>query len=547
LQGRAGGCRIPRMKNLRRETAVFLLLVAFGATMGFCAGPNEPAALEAMAEEANQAQDEAEPALEGTAEKPVAQAVVIVCKGLIDDGLYKSIKRRTELAIAGGAEYVIYRIETYGGLLDAADNIAKYLILDVADEVDTVAFITTEAISAGAMIAVSCRDIVMRENTTIGDCAPIQIGATLEGVEREKAESFVRVAFDRASEANGYPRALLRAMVTMQAEVHRVKNNETGEYEFFETEDLPSDAEKYDLDGKELVDKEDEILTLTAARAHEYGIARAVVKDIGGVLEYLSARDGVEFEAEPVVLRTNWSEEMVRWVNSPAVMAILFTVALLGLYVELNTPGIGLPGLVAVICFVILVGSKYLIGMANWIEVALFVVGICLLVVEIFVIPGFGVVGMAGILCIFAGLFGMLVKNPPDRLPWPQTAFDWQLFISGAWALALGFLGFMVLAVLVTKYLPRLEFLSGLILAPTGAKSGREVEVSMTAPPGGPAVGLERGQVGQVVSKLRPAGKASFGDAIVDVVAEGELLDKGTKVKIITIRGNRVVVKKAES
>jgi membrane-bound serine protease (ClpP class) len=478
---------------------------------------------------------------------PTVKAAVIVCKGLIDDGLYKSIRRRTQIALNEGAEYLIYEIQTYGGLVQAADDISKYLILDVGKEAHTVAYITTEAISAGAMISVSCQDIIMLENTTIGDCAPMQLGTKLEGVEREKAESFIRAVFMRAAEANGYPAALLKAMVSMQVEVYRVQNQQTGEYEFFETDKLPKDPNKYNLDDKELIVKNDELLTLTASQAYEYGIARAQVETIAGVFEFLAERDGVTFAGEPMVLKTNWSEEMVRWLNSPAVMAVLVMLAMLGVYIEFNTPGVGLPGLAAVICFAIIIGSKYLVGLANWVEVALFVIGILLLMVEIFVLPGFGIAGFLGIMCILAGLFGMLIKNPPDKLPWPQTQPDWQVFIDGLWALSLGFAGFVLLAWLLTKYLPKLQFLSGLILVPTAAKQGSEFEVSMTAPPESKTVSVNLGEVGEVVSTLRPTGKAKFGDAIVDVVAEAEFLDKGTKVKIIEIRGNRVVVKPAEN
>jgi len=471
------------------------------------------------------------------------KAAVIICKGLIDDGLFKSIQRRTQTALDDGVEYLIYEIGTYGGLLQSGDDIAKYFILDVGKKAHTVAYITTEAISAGAMISVSCKDIIMLENTTIGDCAPIVIGGKLEGVEREKTESFTRAAFDRAAEANGYPRALLRAMVTMRIEVYSVKNLETGEYEFFEGLRLPEDANEYDLENKKLVVTGEELLTLTASEAVKYGIARAQVKDLAGVLAFLGERDGVTFTGETTVLETSWSEEMVRWLNSPAVLAVLVMLALLGVYIEFNTPGVGLPGLVAVICFVIIISSRYLHGMANWVEVALFVIGILLLLVEIFVLPGFGIVGFAGILCIFAGLFGMLVKNPPDKLPWPQNVPAWNDFTWGVVGLTSGFLGFVVLAGLLTKYLPKFQFLSGLILVPTAAKKGSEFEVSMTAPSESTTTIVNVGDVGEVVSILRPTGKARFGDAIVDVVAEGDFLDKGTNIEIIEIFGNRVVVK----
>jgi membrane-bound serine protease (ClpP class) len=478
-------------------------------------------------------------------EQPSVKAAVIVCKGMIDDGLFKSIKRRTQIARNKGAEYLIYEIQTYGGLVSSADDISKYF-LDAAKEAHTVAYITTEAISAGAMISVHCQDIIMLENTTIGDCAPVVLipSQKLEGVEREKTESFIRGIFDRAANANSYPRALLRAMVTMQIEVYRVKNIQTGKDEFFESIELPNkDPNIYDLNNKEIVVESDKLLTLIATDALEYGIARAVVKDLGGALDFLGKRDGVTFAGEPIVLKTLWSEEMVRWLNSPAVMGVLVMLALLGVYIEFNTPGVGLPGLVAAICFAIIIGSKYLHGLANWVEVAVFLLGVILLMVEIFLLPGFGIFGFSGIVCIFAGLFGMLIKNTPDELPWPQDAIAWNDFTWGVMGLAGGFIGFVVLAWVFSKYLPKMQFLSGLILVPTAAKLGTEFEVSMTTLPESKTIGVNVGESGEVVSRLRPTGKAKFGDAIVDVVAAGEFLEAGTAVEIIEIHGNRVVVK----
>ena len=146
------------------------------------------------------------------------------------------------------------------------------------------------------------------------------------------------------------------------------------------------------------------------------------------MLDFLAERDGVTFVGEPAVLRTSWSEEMVRWINSPAIMAVLVMLAMLGAYIELSSPGVGLPVLVAVVCVVTIVGSKYLVDMANWVEVLILVAGVLLMMVEVFVLPGFGVAGFAGILCILAGLFGMLSPNLPNEVPWPDSEVEWELF-----------------------------------------------------------------------------------------------------------------------
>lgn len=473
------------------------------------------------------------------------QAVVISCHEMIDDGLYQSIVRRGNQAVQNGADYLILDISTYGGLVQSADDISKYLILDIGKKIHTVAYVSTEAISAGAMISTSCKDIIMRENTTIGCSAPISMSGQLEGAEREKIESFVRATFSRAAEANGYPEALLKAMVSQDLEVWQVNNRKTNQPEYFEKEFLPEDPNTYDLDHKKLIVKEGELLTLTAAKAQEYGIARAIVADLDEAIAFLEKRDQVVFTRPIPTLETNWSEELVRFLNSPMVVSILILGILLGIYVELNTPGLGLPSLLAITCLIILVGSKYLIGMANWIEIAILILGVILLLIEIFIIPGFGVTGVAGILCIFAGLFGMLIRNAPDELPWPKEKMEWDILFDNLAGITGGFLVFLILAYLLAKYLfPKGTFIKGLVLTDTVPSA--DLPISATGIPQASEKMLQVGDRGEIVSICRPAGQARFGEKIVDVVSEAAFIQPGRKVIVLKIRGNRVVVKEYE-
>ncbi len=543
LPGPGNGAKIPDMEKQRR-IFIYLALLAGVLCVQWSAGRG---AGEIFADSLNVGENEQDAESIAADPDPDASikqiAALIPCKDMIDDGLYQSIRRRTQEAMDRGATYMIYEIGTYGGLVKSGDDISKYFILEAGKDIRTVAYVTTEAISAGAMISVACQDIIMLENTTIGDCAPIIMGGELEGVEREKAESFIRAAFMRAAEANDYPAALLKSMVTRQLEIWQVKNKATGEKEFFEKDFLPDDPNIYDIKNKRLVVKDDELLTLTASQAKKFGIARTVVEDLDGVLDFLAERDGVEFADEVIEFETLWSEEMVRMINSPAVMGVLVLLAMLGAYTELNTPGLGLPGAVAVICVVIIVGSKYLVGMANWVEVAVFCLGLVLLAVEIFVLPGFGVAGVAGIICIGAGLFGMLIKNPPDQVPWPTTEMDWTLLSQYFVAISIAFIAFLFSAYFLSKYLPKVEFLSGLTLLPAVKAAEVEHGVAATAPPEGRKEGVSVGDAGVVTAPLRPIGSARFGDMVVDVVAEGQYLENGEEVEIIQIHGNRVVVK----
>ncbi|MBN2271306.1 MAG: hypothetical protein JXN61_11870, partial [Sedimentisphaerales bacterium] len=215
------------MKNSRRPIWLFLLCAIAVAVWSAAGEPND--------------------VNEPRAGLRSATAAVITCHDMVDEGLLESIKRRTNAALGQGVDYLIYDIDTFGGGLFAAYDISDYFLHEVNAKAATVAYVSKKAISAGALISVACEDIIMKEKTRIGDCAPMALGGKLEGVEREKIETDTRTAFETSAEHNGYPAALLKAMVTQQIEVYRIENTATGAYEFFEGDRLPRDANGYDL------------------------------------------------------------------------------------------------------------------------------------------------------------------------------------------------------------------------------------------------------------------------------------------------------------
>lgn len=478
-------------------------------------------------------------------------AAVIDCHGMIDEGLYQSIVRRTQQAIDAGIDYIFYDIQTYGGRIDSADQISKYLIHEVSPKAHTVAYISKEAISAGAIVSVSCKDIIMRTSTTIGCSAPMMLGGTLEGTEREKVESFVRAIFSRAAQANGYPELLLKAMVSQQIEVWMVKNLQTSKMEFFEPETMPTDETVYDLKNKKLIVKDDEILTLTDTQALEYGIARAVVADFNGALAFLAQRDSVVFDEHILRLHMLWSEQLVRWLTSPAVVSVLVLGILLGIYVELNTPGLGLPSILALTCLIILVVSRYLTGLANWIEIAVLGLGVILLLVELFLIPGFGITGILGIILIIAGFLGFFIRSAPNEAPWPKDPAAWREFREGMLGVSIGFVAFLFIAFLLSRYMHKIPFLKRFVLTQTvGSGDGAQTTASPTSAPAIETFGIKEvyeGQLGTAITPLHPAGKAKFADHIVDVIADGEFIPKGKAIQICQISGNRIYVRVAQT
>ena len=230
---------------------------------------------------------------------------------------------------------------------------------------------------------------------------------------------------------------------------------------------------------------------------------------------------------------TNWSEQLTRFLTSPAVAGVLMMVGLLALYMAFKMPGFGIPESVAICCFTILFLSKYLVGLANVFELALFGVGIILLAVEIFITPGFGVMGISGIGCVLASL--VLASQ---KFIIPETDYQLDVLLMNLTtvlvALALSVVVFMV----ILRFLPKTPMLRRLILNTTEATESGYVVGSAE----------QRDLVGSngvVLSTLRPTGRAEIDGQVLIVVADGEFIETGTSVVVSEVRGNRVVVTKA--
>ena len=520
--------------------------------------------------------------LQGQAE--VKQVAWISAKGMVDEGLLRSIQRRTRAALANSPSLIVYEIDTYGGMLEPAFEIVDFLM--EITEVKTVAYVPKKAISAGALMALAPDELVMGPNAKIGDCEPIII--TGEGIETagEKIQSPIRAHMRDMARRNGYPVALAEAMVTKEMEVLELEVVEeerettlqeisglsedekkqiqtihyetqegttlyaTSEFEALSEEEKArakslritqrvkkyvdardfehwSDEEKKAVKSKRVVVKEGELLTMYTAEARDYGFARHTVKNRDELLAAYNLR-----YAQVMELEVSWSENMVRFLDKIA--PLLLIIGLIALYVEFKVPGFGLPGTVAIVCFALLFLGKYMVGLAQHSSILIFLLGVVLLAVELFVIPGFGVVGATGIALIILGLFFAFQPYFIPRTPWEmKLTFNNVLIVGGA------FIGSLVFMGVLAKFLPRMP-LFGRILLLAQDSSGI---LTATATAGVKDEAL-LGQEGEVLKTLRPAGKAAFGGRILDVVAEGGFIEAGARIKITGIEGNRIIVRK---
>ncbi len=496
----------------------------------------------------------------------IDQLFVIPIREEITGKTLKVLKRKLERSAiyarthGTGNKVVVLDMDTWGGGAIAAMDIARVLKTGL-ENIYTICYARTRAVSAGALIACAADEIIMTSTGKFGDCAPIAMGQPLEGVRREKIETVLREEFDESARRNGYSPALAKSMVSVDLEVWLIRHAETGELRYVPAE---SWGDRVRTTGQKKEDEEDEgdednenpgdrswerlrvvvpkgeLLTMHPDRAVELGFVEHIVPAAGPEEPLANLVEHLGFEGEPTVLEDMWSEAVFGYLMTPAAMSLLFFAALLCAYVELHTPGLGVPGALALVCLGLLFGGQYLLGMALWWEIALIAVGIVLILLEILVIPGFGVAGVAGGLCLLGGLLGVVVPNAPDKLPIPSGEFAWDLLADGAFALGLGFVLALVAMPIMGRFLPKLPVASRLVIAPSEAAEDAPVSTAS------PMMRVQVGDAGVVESTCRPVGRVRFGEELLDAVSEGSIIEPGTRVRVLRREGNRLVVEPTE-
>jgi len=466
---------------------------------------------------------------QGKAVEPIPTTVyVIEAKGEVKPAMAAYIERAVQEAKKQSGSIIVLELDTFGGRVDSALKIVETMT-GIQDH-QTIAFVKTKAISAGALIALSCNSLAMRPHTTIGDCAPITFSQEGPKMLGEKFQSPLRANFRALARRNGYPVALAEAMVSAHLEIHQIK---TAEQTFYlDSDDLQAmtSKERQKIIAQKVVVAKDELLTMDDAEAHTLGFSKMTVASLPDML----ARFGID-DYRLVRLEQTWAEDLGRFLGSIA--PLLMIIGLGALYAEYKAPGFGLPGLVGIICLALVLGNQYIVGLADHTELILILLGLVLLGFEVFVIPGFGVAGIAGFICI--GL-GMLLSFQDFVVPDPNLPWQKEILIANLTKVLGSFIiAFVSALVFLGYFFPRLgKLINGPYLATTLADSHADSHE---------ARGVQVGEVGTAATFLRPAGKASFGERNIDVVTEGDFIEKGAPVRIIAIKGSRVVVTEEKS
>jgi len=404
-----------------------------------------------------------------------AKLVFIPVKGTIEPGMAGFIERSLDKAHQMGAAKIVLDIDTPGGLIKSAHKMST----DISNSrVPTVAFISGEAKSAGVLISLAAQKIYMTPASSIGAAEPIP--------NNEKILASWRSELESAAEARGRNEKIAAGMADRSIVIENVK-------------------------------KQGEILSLSSKKAVELGFADGQVNGRDALLSELSKKDGVYYSV--VELKPGWGETLAWWIINPFISPLLLLLGFAGLILEAFIPGWGVPGTVGLIALAIYFGGHMMAGVTGWLAVFVFGLGVVALLMEIFVIPGFGIIGIGGIGLIVWSVF--LASTSPA-----------QAAISLAVALA----GSVVLLYILVKVMGRRGMWDRLILGTsldtatgyTSAKKDLEKYVGMT---------------GVTITPLRPAGTADIGGDRVDVVTEGGFASAGAEIKVVLVEGGRVVVR----
>jgi membrane-bound serine protease (ClpP class) len=410
-------------------------------------------------------------------------------EGIIDLGLAPFVQRVLDEAAAAKAAAVVLEINTFGGRVDAAVQIRDALL---GAQVPTIAYVNRRAISAGALISLAAEHLVMAPGATIGAATPVmagQPGGATQAVS-EKTVSYVRKEFRATAESRKRPALIAEAMVDADVAIRGV-------------------IEK----GK--------LLTLTTDEALKHKVAEHRAESLEAALERVGIRDAQLRRAAP-----NWAENVVRFLTHPVLSSLLVTIGMLGIIIELRTPGFGVAGAIGVGSLAAFFWGHWLVQLAGWGELMLALGGVALLLLELFVIPGFGCAGILGILALLAALVMSVVGSGATP--------EFLMLAAGRFVLSL--LAALLASFLLLRFMPRTPFGRRLILQ-GGLGAGHEYGSA-------PESDLRwLGKRGRTTSPLRPAGFADIEGARVDVVSEGELIEPGTPVEVIRVDGNRIVVR----
>ena len=497
-------------------------------------------------------------------------AWIIPIRGEIGPFMANFIRKEARRALAEGAEYLVFEIDTFGGRVDSALQITSFLLS--LRNTKTIAWVNNSessmgvSWSAGALIAFSCEEIYMAPGTSMGAAAPVTAspGGAMEAAG-EKSVAAVRSQIAALAERNGHPIGLALAMVDVDVELWEVLvDGETKALSLAELERMEKEAgSSTQIERVGLISAEGKLLSLTAGEALRYGLAAGLAENREELFEAVGVTGEIT-ESSPSAADT-----LISFLTSAPVQAILILLALVMVFLEIQSPGFGIPGIIAVIAFLVVFGSSAMLGRVGSLEIILFLAGLGCIAVEIFVLPGFGIVGVSGFLLV--GL--SLVLSMQDFVI-PRFAWEWPLFGRNLLVVFAGLLAAITGIAVIALLGPRIKIFDRIMLKTqiTGTAGGPDPDspiakaIAAEPQPEGKAAGANlsgasflgtslpiedeenlealTGKIGTTDSILRPSGRAVIDGKVYTVEADNEFVDANRGIIVTRVRGNRIIVRR---
>lgn len=471
------------------------------------------------------------------------KAAVIEITGDVGNGTYEMAQDKIRRALRENVDCIIFHLINMNGgpeTVASATQMANELLDKTRGErrIKTVAYIPETCLGTANFIALACDEIVMGPQAKLGDMTNLVYEKPNQPFERnlisERQQSLINIA-----SKSGVSEVVVKGMFQPDLEIVQVQEvpdpNKPEQNLAIQLKDKAELRPGWNELG--IVKKKGMLLVLDAKQAVAIGLARTYLntKDAAGAAPSINevfTLYGIS-AGDVVVMRASWLDNLVLFLQHPATTTLLAILAFLGLILEIKAPGTTVPIIVSACCFLLLFWAhSWLSGQINALAILLFLLGIVLLGVEMFVLPGFGVTGVSGIILMLLSLSLVVVKQ------WPQTSEEYKA-LGQNFSIFTGGLIFSILgAFAIARFLPSVPMFNWLMLP---APDEENSEAASTIPPASSPQLL--GAVGTAVTELRPAGRACFGDEYIDVTTESGFVEAGKRVQIIEIDGLRVVVK----
>ena len=456
--------------------------------------------------------------------------VWIPLEGPLDNVMVSYLSKRVDQAREEKANLLILQINSPGGNDTVVNSLAD-LVVGIKD-MKTVAYIEDRAVGLAALLPLACRDIVFKKDSRMGDVRHV-IGGS-DGRLHELSEGQIAGLAGKAelwARARVHPEAVARAMVDPDTEVLEATDAKTGATRLVLRADLAAEPGRYQV--IETRKEPGTVLTVKADEAASYGLGRVVNDD--EELKGLYGLRGMSIRKEG----PGWVDSLVAFLTKPVVSWLLLFLGVFMMVIELKLPGIGLPGIISALSFLLFFWSHYLSGTADQLEIILFLIGLVCLAVELFVFPGMGIFGMSGILLMLCS-----IVMASHTFIWPTHDYEYRelgytlMQVTGMLVVV------AVGAAILARYFPSLPLFNRLILKPE-PWTGVETDETTARPvvEGYESLSFLIGETGRTTSPLRPTGKARFGNLKIDVMAAVGFVETDSLVEVIDVQGTRVIVK----